>query len=367
MVKFIATSDVHGNLKNLEPFKVVIRRALSEARNRKCPLFIGGDLNDTKAVLRSEFVQFLIDSFLEYKDVQVIVLIGNHDLCNHFSNTDHSLGFLKILPNLTVIDEAQEIFPEWYAIPYHHRNQDILEQLQIAKDKGYRKIFLHQGIMGAKQSEYILDKSSITLEDLKDFDRVFLGHYHSHQTLGMCTYWGSPFTVSFAEANQDKFIWYVEDDGAEIKLVPIRPGARRHLQISWDEGEEAGHVLPEHNKDDIIKIVARGSKEFCLSLNKEAIKTQYGLENLQLTTEIRSTNRQRIDASQIHKPMEVINAHLENSETSLDKNDLRRYLGRISEGLSADCDYNMPKDSNQETLELWDKIKKDKESNNATA
>ena len=328
MVKFIATSDLHGNLKNMEPFKIVIRRALAEARERQCPFYIGGDLNDTKAILRAEFVQFLMQSFIEYSDVEVIVLVGNHDACNHHNITDHSLEFLKSLPNLTVIDSPREIFSDWYAIPYYHRNEEILEQLQIAKDKGYRKILFHQGIMGAKQSEYILDKSSISLEDLKDFDRVLTGHYHSHQTLGNATYFGSPFSVSFAEANQDKFIWAIED-GDEFKMIPIRPGARSHIQVTWDEGVEATHILPEHTKDDIIKIVARGTKEFCLSINKEDIKKQFNLENIQIVTEIAQTRKQRIDASSIHRPMEVIDGYLQSADTSLDRAELKEYLGKV--------------------------------------
>jgi len=331
MIKFIATSDLHGNLKNLEPFKIVVRRALTEARKHQCPFFIGGDLNDTKAILRAEFVQFLIESFLEYSDVQIIVLVGNHDLVNHHSNIEHSLEFLKNLPNVKVIDTSQEVFSGWYAIPYHHRNEDILEQLQIAKDKGYRKILFHQGIMGAKQSEYILDKSSISLEDLKGFDKVLTGHYHSYQTLGNAVYLGSPFSVSFAEANQDKFIWLVEDN-EDFKMTPIRPGARSHIQIVWNEGQE--NVIPQINKDDILKIVARGTKEFCLSINKEDIKKQYNIENLQIVTEIAQTRKKRVDASSIHKPIEVIDGYLESAETSLNKIELKEYLGKVCNAIT---------------------------------
>ena len=334
MIKFIATSDCHGNLKNLEPFKIVIRKALSEARDHDCPLYIGGDLNDTKAILRAEFVKFLIEAFLDYSDVRVIILVGNHDLMNHNDNTEHSLDFLKSLPNLLVIDSPREVFPGWYAIPYYHRNEEILEQLAIAKAKGFKKILFHQGIMGAKQSEYILDKSSITLEDLRDFDRVLTGHYHSYQTLNNATYFGSPFSVSFAEANQDKFIWHVEDDGNDIKMTPIRPGARRHLQVEWLEGMDSTNTIPKHSEDDIIKIVAKGSKEFCLSINKEDIKKQYGIENLQVVNEIRQSNKKRISASNVHKPMEVIGEYLQESETTLDKTELQNYLGGVCDATS---------------------------------
>ena len=329
MIHFIATSDLHGNLKNLDAFSIVIRKALQEARNRYCPLVIAGDLNDTKAILRAEFVNFLVKEFKAHEDVKIIIIIGNHDLLNHFNNLEHSLEFLKILENVTIIDRSSKIFEEsleWYAIPYCHQNSEILEELAIAKSKGYKKIIFHQGIMGAKQSEYLVDKSSISLQDLKDFDIVLTGHYHTSQKLGNAFYFGSPFSVTFAEANQDKYIWYVED-GEEFKMTPIKTEARRHIQVIWEEGKEL--ELNNYTKNDIIKIVAKGSKDFCLSVNKEELKEKYGLENLQVTTDIQNKMKRRVEAENINKPMEVIDGYLKSAETSLDKKELKNYLGEV--------------------------------------
>ena len=89
-MNFIATSDVHGNLKNLEPFKQVLELALQKSMEKGCPLYIGGDLNDTKASLRSEFVAVIVKLFCQYSEIEKYILIGNHDLNNNHNHIDHS-------------------------------------------------------------------------------------------------------------------------------------------------------------------------------------------------------------------------------------------------------------------------------------
>lgn len=321
---FIATSDVHGNLKNLVPFSQTLRKALEESRNNGCPLYIGGDLNDTKASLRSEFVGIVCDLFYEFKEIKKYVLVGNHDMNNHHNHTEHSLEFMRSLPETVVIDVPMFIMGDWYAIPYRHTNEEILAELEVAKSLGAKKLLLHQGIMSAKQSEYILDESSISIQDLADFDRVLLGHYHSHQTLGPkenITYFGSPFTVSFAEANQTKYIWLVDEDGA---MTPIITGCREHKQFTWEN--EIPEKMPEVKEDSIVKVVLRGSKEFCLGTSKEEIQKMLGVNTLSIVPEITTKTTKRIEAEKVHKPMEVITDYLEQVDTSLDKEELRKYL-----------------------------------------
>jgi DNA repair exonuclease SbcCD nuclease subunit len=296
MSKFIATSDLHGNLKNIIPFTQVIDQCLKLAREYNCPFYIGGDVNDTKASVRSEFVGILCKLFYEYEDVKKIILVANHDMNNHHNHEEHSLEFMKSLPNTEVIDTPRVVFNDWYAIPYRHTNAEVLAELKIAKEQGWKKLLMHQGVMGAKQSEYVLDESSITLEDLKDFDRVLTGHYHSHQTLGNVTYFGSPFTVSFAEANVDKFIWLISETHGILNMHPIPTGCRKHIQLEWEN--QIPEVFPYIPTNSIVKVVLKGTKDFCLSVTKEDVKLKLGIENVALTTEIVTQMKKRIEVQQ---------------------------------------------------------------------
>ena len=322
---FVATSDIHGNLKNLVPFKQTLELAFAKCKELGCPLFIGGDLNDTKATLRSEFVGFICEIFYRYKDVEKYILIGNHDMENHHNHESHSLEFMKSLPNTQVIDNPGFIMGDWYAIPYRHTNEDVLKELQIAKDLGAKKLLMHQGVMGAKQSEYILDKSSVTLEDLEGFDLVLTGHYHSHQTMRNVTYFGSPFTVSFAEANQPKCLWFVSDDG---HMEAITTDCRKHIELVWES--KIPEQIPEIDPNDIVKVILRGSKTFCLNTSKDKIKKLLKLESVSVVPEITTKAAKRISADKIHKPLEVIDDYLKRAKTDLSKKELRTYLQGIN-------------------------------------
>jgi DNA repair exonuclease SbcCD nuclease subunit len=327
---FIATSDVHGNQKNMEPFRQVIKASLEAAKTRDCPLVIAGDLNDTKAVLRSEFVETICSMFCEYSNVEKYVLVGNHDMNNHHNHLDHSLEFMKHLPNTVVIDTAQFVqlgsdSKEWYFIPYRHTNEEIIKELEVARKAGATNLIMHQGIMGASQSEYVLDQSSISLDKLVGFDTVLLGHYHKHQTLENATYFGSPFSVSFAEANQSKGIWEISEEGTV--MTSIKTNCREHIELRWID--DIPNDLPQLREDSIVKVILEGSKEFCLKYSKDDIKKMLKVNNLSIVPEIKTQAKRRIEAHKVHKPYEVINDYLEQSDTNLDKNELKKFLQEI--------------------------------------
>ena len=330
-LKFIVGADFHGNLKNLEVFDEAIHKMLYEAQAYDCPAVFCGDINDTKAVIRSEIIAILIKRFTQFQDVMKIIIVGNHDLNNHHDNK-HSLLFLKMVPNVILVDHPQSILGGWWGIPYYHSKKELEAVISELCASGVRKIFMHQGFQGAKQSDYILDKSSISPKLVKDCT-IVTGHYHGHQFLGNIFYSGSPYTVTFAEVNQDKFIWLITDDENGIKYDPIKPGIRRHVQITLLEGEDLDSKFDSDiiKPKDIVKVLFKGSKDFCLSANKKEIQKKIGVENLIIATELISKKTKRIDAEKINKPLEVVNEYLNQSTTELNKSELKEYLGKVTD------------------------------------
>lgn len=323
---FIAISDVHISLKNLEVSLKVLRQALEKCKELDIPLVIAGDLNDTKAVMRSEWVEALIQLFSEYPFTKIYIIDGNHDL-NNKAGSKSSLIFLNLLKNVDVfhyptnIDFKGEIF---YMVPYCNTTEAFREALNQAREKQIKNIICHQGFKGAFMGDYVVDDSSIDPEELSDFKIVLSGHYHRHQwPSSNIMYFGSPFTVNFGEAGHNKYIWSIGKVSNKITTTPIPTKVRKHIQTTL-EPDYATKNIPEEfqnaSPEDLVKIVMKGPKEFALS------KPLYKHPNLTLVPDIVKQSKIRIDQSIIDSPVQVIDEYLKNVNTEYDKKELKQFL-----------------------------------------
>ena len=319
---FVAISDVHISLKNLTVATQVLKQALDKARELKIPLFIAGDLNDTKALMRSEWVEVLIQLFgQEFKDIPIYILVGNHDL-NNKNSDQNSLNFLNLIPNVTVIDKTSCLTfgeVEFGVIPYMPTKEGFLAASESIVSK---YLLCHQGFMGAFMGDYVVDESSVDPKLLKDFKQVYSGHYHKHQRVeDNIMYFGSPFTVNFGESKQEKFIWVVEKVADGLNAKPILTNVRRHVQFTVEE--DTGLKMPDIKPDDLVKIIRKGTKEFALAkINYSYIPSK----NITVVPDIVRQSENRISSEIISQPLKVIDTYLESCITDFDKGKLREFL-----------------------------------------
>lgn len=326
---FVATSDVHFSTSTLDVAYKVLEQALQLSIINKLPLYIGGDLNDSKAIIRSETIKMISELFLKYDSVEKFVLIGNHDRNHEKNSHDHSLEFMKLIPKTTVIDQATFIGNGWYAIPYCNSGKQFMEAINEARSQGLKKILCHQGFWGAKMGHYVSDHTSVHPDELADFDIVLTGHYHEHQKVGKkqnVMYFGSPYTVSFAEAGDSKVIWKIEDLEGKIKATPFPTEVRKHIQIEF---ENAIGELPKLRKDDLLKVVVKGEKAFVASIQKKDIQEKTGCDNVVLVPKISKQSSIRMDINSSMTPLDVITSYVSKANTDLNKEKLMDYFKTV--------------------------------------
>jgi DNA repair exonuclease SbcCD nuclease subunit len=325
MNSFVALSDIHFNLQNMEPASQVLRQALALAKTEGVPLFIGGDVNDTKAVLRAETVESILKLFREFNDVRVVILIGNHDLLNH-NGTRHSLEFLKLLENVEIVDEPR-ILGRWGLIPYIHNKEEFIKRLDGMRTCGIKKLLIHQGVQGALMSEYAFDESSVTLADFEGFDYIFSGHYHKWQWVGdKFMYWGSPFTTRFDEADQRKYIHQVYAVDDVVKLHSVETDVRRHVQIEFeDELKQVDKLDPR----SLVKVILRGEKAFVTAITKKQLQDLLGVDNITIVPSITKKLSYRMSVDAGTKPQQVMMDFVDKAETQISKDKLKEYIAKM--------------------------------------
>lgn len=271
----VIISDVHYSLQNLKLADASMRMAISKANELRVPLIVAGDLHDTKANLRGECVNAMVETF-RYANSPPHVLIGNHDKINEKSE-EHSLKFLAAYAALIDYLPLSTLRNVGYLIPYQH-DPNILKSY-LRKLPKNSTLIMHQGLEGSHMGDYIQDKSAISHEDVTGF-RVISGHYHARQTIdlpngGKWDYIGNPYTTSYGEANDlPKGFQILMDDGS-LEFVPT--DLRSHIVIDTVVSELVA-IPYTHKPGDLLWFKCRGTHEELSRINRRFIADNYGIE-----------------------------------------------------------------------------------------
>lgn len=259
----VCISDIHFNINTLPLASAALSAALKKAEELKIPLIIAGDLNDTKAIIRAEVANALI-LILKDTKVKIHIIVGNHDLINE-KGFENGLNYLS--PYANIIHDQNDFFnlkDNVFLIPY---KSSPPKSFPFSKGS---VLIMHQGFMGAQMGDYIQDKTSIDPELVKDFT-VISGHYHRHQTLGTVTYIGSPYTITFGEANDGpKGFLILNEDGSYTREIL---NLRKHIILNCDL-ETINEPVESYNQGDLVWLKITGPKVELDQLNK----TELGLK-----------------------------------------------------------------------------------------
>jgi len=281
----VIISDVHYNLQTLELADAAMRLAIAKANQLQVPLIVAGDLHDTKANMRGECIEAMINTFCILK-VSCFILRGNHDQINEKSNK-HSLNFLDLIENVTVIDHFTQHIGLSF-IPYQH-DLEMFKFYLDQIDKG-STIIMHQGVKGSNAGDYMQDPTAIDKDLLADY-RVISGHYHTRQDIkcgrprkgaaGLMSFIGNPYTLNFGEANDPQKGFRILNEDGTLDFVPTN--LRKHVVINITV---AGHLGITHfegvNPGDLVKVKATGIKEELSKISKDFIGNALGIHDFRL-------------------------------------------------------------------------------------
>lgn len=211
MSKYTVVGDLHITPKNLDK----CLHLFEQIENLGNPTIFLGDQLDTKEIIRGRCLNTLFEYFKNSK-LDHIVLIGNHCYFN-LDCEDHSQEVLKLLPNVTIVDKLTTI-DNLNFIPYIH-NQEKLKAIlkEISEDS---VLFGHLEVSNFDYGNGFICENGINYKDLSKFKRVISGHFHKHQEKENLIYLGTPFSHSFGESNQDKFLGSYDSESDELELIP---------------------------------------------------------------------------------------------------------------------------------------------------
>jgi DNA repair exonuclease SbcCD nuclease subunit len=256
---FTIVGDPHIRPDNLAKSEQLFD--LVESLNQ--PVIVLGDLFDTKEVVRAKCLNLAYRKISESK-LQWTLLVGNHDLFN-LTTPEHSLEVLKALPNVRIIDTLMP-FSGMYGIPYIHDRDQL--KAELAKIPDGSIVFGHLEVRTFDYGNGLLAESGLEVKDLVRFKRVVSGHFHKFQQLDNLTYLGTPFSHSFGETNQTKYLGVYKPSTDEFNVVETH--FPRHLTIAYDLNENSEALRSELAglENDHVRVHLKGTSDQIAKFDK---------------------------------------------------------------------------------------------------
>lgn len=236
--KYIALlSDVHfgeqqNNPKFLErQINWFANELLPELYNRNIKtLFILGDLFHNKEYTNKLIGQRVFELFKDvFSNINVYIIIGNHDLYYRDDLTVHSLHVLKNIPNVHILEDIMEIkigkykyvLTSWLI---QNKKEEMLTRIsQLNPDV----IFGHFELSGFSYNRLYISKhgddANHYIELFPNVKKIYSGHYHTQSKQRIKNidfqYLGAPFQYTRIDANDTKGWWVLNTETLEDEFV----------------------------------------------------------------------------------------------------------------------------------------------------
>jgi DNA repair exonuclease SbcCD nuclease subunit len=197
----------------------------------------------------------------EEEEMQLYLLLGNHDMWFADQWDVSSVSPLRAIRNVHVIDQPCSLEIEHgLNIDFLPYTKNPIEDIKTHFKKKNDILISHCSIDGATLNsiyntkaeisvEYEGDMVKVGVDSFKGWKKVFLGHYHCAQKLNdSVEYIGSPLELNFGEAHQEKHIIVFDTKTMETEYI-INDFSPKHLIIK--ESELSKHKL-ENNFLQVI-------------------------------------------------------------------------------------------------------------------
>lgn len=252
MIKTILFTDTHFGIKQNSTtwlnsqldfiYKQLIPyiKSLKEDVNIICL----GDVFDSRSSISTMVATKIVEAFRELRSVvnKFIIIAGNHDYYSPNSSEIDTLSLvfknldIKLITNGIAID-GDSIYAPWYSW-----GDDIIQD--IIYQHNIKRIFTHADIVNETTKYKHVD--------------IFSGHIHIPSLKSGLYNLGSCYSLDFADANQERGFYVIDDDN--IEFIPNKESIRFWRLYNDDIFKDFNHIKNQDyievyvNKSNLLDI-----------------------------------------------------------------------------------------------------------------
>jgi hypothetical protein len=241
-MKALWFTDLHLRPNQKDAGEKALRFILDTAAKQKPDVAIcTGDVFHTKNIIYGTMMDMFQDFLIELgKICPIWVIPGNHDYCVEYEV--HALAAFKLLPNVTIVDDAAKITDKVGIVAYARQEERF--QALLKKLGPVEYLFGHFDINGFNLGSGWEERESWSdPSKFQGVKKVFSGHYHLHQSKQLgdieFVYCGTSYTTAFDESDQEKYIALVDLETGEWNRIQTGLTLHKTLRIN------AGDPFPE--------------------------------------------------------------------------------------------------------------------------
>ena len=202
----------------------------------------GGDLFDSRSSIgfntldnaRINLFEPLFRRNMPFKSI-----VGNHDIFYKYTlSLDSKTLLLPQYPNMEVIKEPIEVHQDSFhvgLVPWitPENSEDIMSFLQKTK---CNYILGHFEIAGFPMVKNVNCEHGLDSKIFSNFDQVWSGHFHCKSKKSNIMYLGSPYAMSWGEAESDHGFYIIDTKTLDVEFIR-NPYSIFH-QISYNDKEK---------------------------------------------------------------------------------------------------------------------------------
>lgn len=317
--------------------------------------------NDIKTVLilgdtfdRRKYVNFyslqraksMFFDILAKKDIEVYMLVGNHD--TYYKNTNEVNSpelLLEDYSNINIISKPQTIHLDygntssdvamipWICAENYPASMDELKHTSATVCMGHFEIEGFQMYKGSPSQEGLEPKL------FNKFDKVFSGHYHHKSSNGNIHYLGNPYELTWQDYNDPRGFHLFDLTTHELTFIK-NPNTMFHRIVYDDKVDDIMTITNQDlsaYKNTYVKVVVINKTNPYLF--DVFINNLYQVNPVDITiaedfTEL--DDLEEVDVDQAEDTTTILNKYVDNLTTDLNKDKLKNlfrelYVEAISE------------------------------------
>ena len=215
-------------------------------------IFVLGDVFDTRQAVNVQTSNTVLKLFKDtFRDFDIKMIVGNHDLYYTDTTDVNSMKQLDLLPNVTVYEK-----PEMLDVGGHYVT--FLPWITDYKNVEFEPseyCFAHMDVAGFMMDKHNMCSNGVSIKKLaENFMHVYTGHFHtrSKKMIGNCDiqYIGSPYQLTRIDAGQDRGCTLLDLDTNKTELI-VNEKSIKYVKITYPDVPENIEDVAANNIVDI--------------------------------------------------------------------------------------------------------------------
>lgn len=206
----------------------------------------------------------------------VYVLAGNHDLF-YLNRLDVS-SCAVLRPYVTVIDEPTTILGDCLATPWIASGEQW--DRVVNESDNHRYLFAHLELNGFMVNDKYEMEHGFSHKELKGYEAVITGHYHSQQVKDNVLYVGTPYPITMNEANESHGVFILDTETGDLEFFEYE--GVTVVSIPYTDLDKIDRYDPQTTSirvefpDDLDdESLIEDAKKLLLEKNFEEVKIKY--------------------------------------------------------------------------------------------